>query len=171
MIRISLVLGITMLASVICYGDDYPNKPIRIVTGGVGGGSDFASRLVAQGLTRSFGASVVIDNRSSGVIPVEIVAQSSADGYTLLLFANALWIGPLMQKVRYDPAHDFAPLTLAVMAPNILVVHPSLPVYDRSRSSLLTPSQNPERSAIRRLPRVHPITSQLSCSKRWRTSI
>ena len=105
---------------------DYPNRPIRVVTGGVGGGSDFAARLIAQGLTGRLGQLMVIDNRGSGMIPCEIVAQAPADGHTLLLFANALWIAPLMHKTQFDPMKDFAPITLAVTAPNILVVHPTL---------------------------------------------
>jgi len=71
-----------------------------------------------------------VDNRSgSVVIPAESVAKSPPDGYTLLVFASTFWLLPFLQdKVSYDPVKDFSPITLAVISPNILVVHPSLPV-------------------------------------------
>lgn len=107
----------------------YPNKPIRIVTSGIGGGADFASRLIAQGLAASLGQQVIVDNRASGAAPGEVVAKSPPDGYTMLLFGATVWLLPFMRNnVPYDPVRDFTPITLAVTAPNILVVHPSLPV-------------------------------------------
>jgi tripartite-type tricarboxylate transporter receptor subunit TctC len=70
----------------------------------------------------------VIDNRPSGLLPAEIVMRARPDGYTMLLSGVSLWIEPMMKKVPYDLWRDFVPITLAVGAPNILVVHPSLPV-------------------------------------------
>jgi len=109
-------------------GQTYPSKPIRIVTAGVGGGSDFASRLIAQAISAPLGQQVIVDNRAAGVIPGEIVSRSSPDGYTILLYGSALWLAPFLQdKVPYDPIRDFLPITLAASTPAILVVHPSLP--------------------------------------------
>src|SRR5688572_9389665 len=106
----------------------YPTKPIRIVTSGVGGGTDFAARLIAHGLTSRFGQQVIVDNRASGVIPGEIVSKAAPDGYTLLLATGILWLLPFLQdKVPYDPVRDFAPVTLAVSSPNILVINPAVP--------------------------------------------
>ena len=107
---------------------EFPNKPIRIVTSGAGGGGDFAARLIAQGLLSRMGQQVVVDNRPSGVIPGQIVSQASPDGYTLLFAGSTLWIGPLMRAAPYDPVRDFAPVTMGISTPNILVVPPSLPV-------------------------------------------
>ncbi|MBI3067471.1 MAG: tripartite tricarboxylate transporter substrate binding protein [Betaproteobacteria bacterium] len=109
-------------------GQGYPTKPIRIVTPGSGGGADFAARLIAPGLTAGLGQRVIVDNRPSAVIPGEIVSKAPPDGYTLLIYGPPFWIGPLLQKTPYDPVRDFQPITAAVRQPNILVVHPSLPV-------------------------------------------
>ena len=123
-----LSMGISGLGAGMVFAQSYPNKPVRIVTGGVGGGNDFAARLIAQGLTASLGQQVIVDNRASGVIPGETVSRAPPDGYTLLVTGGTLWIGPLLQHTPYDPMRDFAPISLLTRAPNILVVHPSLPV-------------------------------------------
>jgi tripartite-type tricarboxylate transporter receptor subunit TctC len=102
---------------------------VRIVASEAGGGGDFIARLVAQGLTSAFGQQVLVENRGGGVVAGDVVAKSTPDGYTLLLYGNTLWLLPLMRKhVPYDPHRDFVPVTLAGRAVNVLVVHPSLPV-------------------------------------------
>ena len=106
----------------------YPAKPVRIVVTGVGSGGDFAARLIAQGVTATLGQALIVDNRGSGNLPAEIVAKAAPDGYTLCLSAAPLWITPFLRKTAYDPLRDFAPVTLAISSPNILVVHPALPV-------------------------------------------
>src|SRR5262245_44114453 len=73
-----------MLAGVAC-GQDYPVKPVRIITGAAGGGSDFTARLVAQGISAPLGQAVVVDNRGSSLVSSEAVAKSPPDGYTLLM--------------------------------------------------------------------------------------
>lgn len=122
------LLGLVMLGGAVAYAQNYPGKPVRIVTAEPGGGADFLARLLAQGLTPELGQQIIVDNRPSGVIPVEAVARAPADGYTLLFYSNGMWTLPLIQNVSYDPIRDFMPVTLAGRAPNILVVHPSLPV-------------------------------------------
>ena len=109
-------------------GQDYPNKPIRIVTSEAGGGNDIQARLIAQGLAGALGEQVVVENRPSGVIPGEIVSKAPPNGYTLLLYNNTLWIGPLMQNTPYDAVRDFAPVTSVAKGANVLVVNPALPV-------------------------------------------
>ena len=107
---------------------DYPRKPVRILTQPAGGGADFASRLIAPGLSAALGQQTVVDNRP-GALPIEAAAKAPADGYTLLLFSNGMWLQQYMRdSVSWDAGKDFAPVTLVTFAPNILVVHPSLRV-------------------------------------------
>ena len=107
---------------------DFPTRAIRIVTSEAGGNFDMVARTLAQGMSGPLGQSVVVDNRA-GVVAVETVAKSQPDGYTILLNGTTIWLSPFMRKkVTWDPVADFSPVTLAVSAPNILVVHPSLPV-------------------------------------------
>ncbi len=107
----------------------YPEKPIRMIVTGIGGGVDFAARLITPPLSVSLGQQVIVDNRPSGTIPGEVVSRAAPDGYTVLFTSGSLWVGPFLQsKVPYDPVKDFLPVTLAARAPNVLVVHPSLPV-------------------------------------------
>jgi tripartite-type tricarboxylate transporter receptor subunit TctC len=108
----------------------YPVKPIRIITADAGAATDIVSRVIAQGLTTAWGQAAIVENRSGNVaIPAGIVARAPADGYTLLVFINALWLQPLLQdSTSYNVLRDFSPITLAASTPNIVVVHPSLPV-------------------------------------------
>ena len=117
---------------------DYPVKPIRIVTTQPGSGFDLASRLIAEGLSAGLGQQAIVDNRggAGGIIAGEIVAKAAPDGYTLLSYGPAIWLISYMRKsVPFDPLRDFAPITWAVSAPNVLIVHPSLPV--RSAKELI----------------------------------
>jgi tripartite-type tricarboxylate transporter receptor subunit TctC len=108
---------------------DYPNRPARIVTIEVGGGNDNIARILAQGLSGGLGQPVLVDNRggASGVIAADLVAKAAPDGYTLLSLSGSMWTLPFMQSVPYDPVRDFAPISLTVSAPNLLVIHPALP--------------------------------------------
>ena len=109
----------------------YPAKPIRfIVPLASGGGVDTSARLLGQKLTEAWGQPVVIENRpgAGGTIATEIVARAAPDGYTLVMVSSAHVITPSLYALSYDAVRDFAPITLAVLAPFVLVVHPSLPV-------------------------------------------
>ncbi len=108
----------------------YPNKLIRIITAEPGGGNELAARLLAQGLTGLLGQQVIVESRGggSGAIAIQTVSKAPPDGYTLLVFSSALWVLPLMKEVPWDTLRDFAPVILAASAPNVLVVHPTLPV-------------------------------------------
>ncbi len=116
-----------MTAAATAHGQEYPNKPIRIVTSDVGGSTDFAARIIAQGLATRLGQPVIVENRPAGLLGV-IVPKALPDGYTLLVAGEPLWISTFLQKVSYDPVRDFAPITTALTSPNVLVVTPSLPV-------------------------------------------
>jgi len=110
----------------------YPAKPVRfIVPSAVGGGTDIIARAISLKLGESLGQQFVVDNRPGAgqMIGIELAAKAPADGYTLLMAASTLAINPIMyKKVPYDPIRDFAPITQAATLPNVLVVHPSLPV-------------------------------------------
>ena len=72
---------------------------------------------------------MIVENRPSGIILGEVVAKAPADGHTLLLTGSSFWLAPYMQdNVPWDPVRDFAPITLAASSPNLVVVHPSVPV-------------------------------------------
>jgi tripartite-type tricarboxylate transporter receptor subunit TctC len=92
---------------------------------------DMVARLIAQRLTEVWGQQMIVDNRpgAAGIVGHEIAAKSVADGYTLLFSSSAgLVVTPLLQKVPYDSYRDFAPLSLVVISPQMLVAAPSLPV-------------------------------------------
>jgi tripartite-type tricarboxylate transporter receptor subunit TctC len=124
---------------------EYPNRPIRFVTTGVGGGLDFLARLVAQGINGPLGQTVTVENRAgSGAISGEIVAKAPPDGYTFLLPGGSLWISSFFQKTPYDPVRDFTPITQIGRAPLVLVVHPSLPVKSVKELITLAKARNNE---------------------------
>lgn len=111
----------------------YPVKPIRIVAPfPPSGGTDLFARALAQKLGAVFGQQVIVDNRSGagGMIGSDMVARAAPDGYTLLVTSSSSHsIAPhLTRKPPYDPLRDFAPVIAIASAPNLLVVHPSLPV-------------------------------------------
>ena len=106
---------------------DYPTRPVRIVTASVGGTTDLVSRVIAQGLTGNLGQQVIVDNRPTGIIPGDIVVKAPPDGYTLLFHASSLWMMPLLQKVPFEPVKDLVPITLATSTPYLVVVHPAVP--------------------------------------------
>ncbi len=116
----------TLAVSAVC-AQDYPNRPIRFVTSAIGGGNDLVARLIAQGLTERFGQQVIVDNRGGTHIPQITVAKALPDGHTLLVQNNTVWIAPLLEKTAYDHFRELTPIMLTARAPNILVVHPSLP--------------------------------------------
>jgi tripartite-type tricarboxylate transporter receptor subunit TctC len=109
-------------------GQNYPLKPVRIVTSVTGGSLDLTARLIAPKLAERLGQQVIVDNRG-GVLSMELVAKAPADGYTLLIASGSLWISQFLRdNVAWDALRDYAPISLLATSPNIIVVHPSLPV-------------------------------------------
>src|ERR1043165_4260201 len=98
------------------YAQNYPNKPIRIVTSAAGSGSDLTARITAQGLSNALNQPTIVDNRAGTVIPGEVVAKAPADGYALLVAGGQFWTAPLLTKAPYDPIRDFSPITSIEMA-------------------------------------------------------
>ena len=112
-------------------GQVFPVKPVRMIVGfATGGGTDTIARLLSRKLADVWPQSLVIENRpgADGSIATDIIAKSPADGYLLVMITNAHTITPFQRKLSYDPVKDFVPVTLTATTPNLLVVHPSLPV-------------------------------------------
>lgn len=133
MLLARLVISVFLFAAIafgtgVASGQAYPTKPIRIISPGPGGDPDFAARLLAQAMSGPLGQQIIVENRPSGVIPGQVVSKAPADGYTILIAGTSLWIGPFLEDAPYDPEADFLPITLLTRSPNILYVHPSLPV-------------------------------------------
>jgi tripartite-type tricarboxylate transporter receptor subunit TctC len=122
------LIGAAAFGTGAALAQNYPSKPIRIVTSGVGSGADMASRLITQNATGALGQPIIIDNRPSGVIPGQVVSQAQPDGYTLLYEGSAFWLRPFLQKTPYDPLRDFQPIMQSLRQPALLAAHPALPV-------------------------------------------
>ena len=132
-IRILVLLALALIvAAAVAQGTAYPATPVRIVVpSSPGGGTDILARVLAQKLSESQGQQFVVENRPGAgqVIGIEAVARSAPDGYTLLMAASAIVINEVLYaKPPYDTLRDFVPVTLGASLPNILVVHPALPV-------------------------------------------
>lgn len=123
------VTGLLLTSCCVSHAATFPAKPIRLVVSAAGGAGDFAARLIAADLTPRLRQQVVIDNRPGGVTPAEILVKAQPDGHTLMMVGFVVWLAPFMRDgLAFDPARDFAPVTMAINAPNVLVVHPSLRV-------------------------------------------
>ena len=125
--------AIACAGAALACAEGYPAKPVRlIVPYPPGGGTDIFARLVGAKLTEALGQPFVIEQRpgAAGVIGAEAAAKSAPDGYTIVIgqASNLAINASLMKKLPYDPVRDFAPITRIAMSPNLLVVHPSLPV-------------------------------------------
>lgn len=131
MSSIKLLLILLCLASNAA-AQTYPARPVRMVVPfPPSGGSDVIARIFAPAYSAALGQQIIIDNRAgaNGNVGTELVARAPPDGYTLLFNGSGtLAINPsLYEKLPYDALRDFAPITLAVLQPHVLVIHPSLP--------------------------------------------
>jgi tripartite-type tricarboxylate transporter receptor subunit TctC len=124
------LLGLLLLAAlpdVASAQSDYPNRPIRIVVPYAAGGSaDFLARLIAAGLQRTLGQSVLVENRSgaSGNVGTVAVARSPADGYTLLINTSSFIVNPsLFKPAPFDPIADFVPIVDIAAAPTAIAAN------------------------------------------------
>ncbi len=128
--RIFATLCCLLAAGSLVQAQSYPTKPVRmIVAVPPGGPADTLARLVSPKLSDALGQTVLVDNRpgANGGIAYDIAARSDPDGYTFVLVAAGVAINPsLYPNVPYHPIRDFAPITLGVTVPNILIVHPSV---------------------------------------------
>ncbi len=135
-VRVFVFLGCAAVAGgagmSVGFAQNYPSRTIRVIVPvSAGGATDVFARLLAQGYADAWGQQVIIDNRpgAGGMIGSEIVARASPDGYTLLMAYTAHVTNPsLWARLPYDTLHDFAPVSMVATVPNVLIVHPSLPV-------------------------------------------
>lgn len=111
---------------------DYPTRPVRVIVPYLPGGSvDFVGRILAQKLSEAWSQSVLVDNRAGGAtnIGAELVARAVPDGHTLFMASVASSVNmTLYKRLSYDIVKDFAPVSLLTIVPNLLVLHPSVPV-------------------------------------------
>ncbi len=126
------LLIVAACASVSALAQPYPNRPVRwVVPVAPGGSPDVLARALAPRLSELLGQQVVVDNRAGGnaMIGAELVARAPADGYTWLLATGQHTVTPsLVIKMPYDIINDFAPVALIMQAPQLLTVHPAVPV-------------------------------------------
>lgn len=122
------------LASFTAHGDDYPNKPIRLLVGYAPGGAvDIVSRVLADPLEKRLGQRIVVDNRPGGgtIIALQTLARADPDGYTAMMADIAMAANPALHKtLPYDTFKDFEPVVLVALLPAVMAVDPKLPVKD-----------------------------------------
>ncbi len=128
--RLAVALATVIGAAGTALAQTYPDRPVKVIVPfAPAGPTDVIARIVADKLSASLGQQFVVENRAGagGNIGTAAVAQSPADGYTLLVASTGLVVNPsLFAKVSYDPVKDFAPITLIAVSPNVLTVHPSV---------------------------------------------
>ncbi len=127
----SVAIGLAGLVAPLC-AQNYPTRPIRLVVPfSPGGAADVPGRILTPKFSDALGQQVVVENRAGAgsTIGAEQVAKATPDGYTLLMTSNTHFVSAaLYKKLAYDSLTDFAPVTQITSAPNVVVVHPSLPV-------------------------------------------
>ena len=129
----AFMTAMLMSAAAIAAGPGgYPNKPVKVIVPfAPAGPTDVMARLIAQKLSETLGQQFYVENHAGagGNLGMGLVAKSPADGYTILVASSSYVVNPsLYAKNPYDPYKDFAPVTLAAASPNIVVVHPDVPV-------------------------------------------
>jgi tripartite-type tricarboxylate transporter receptor subunit TctC len=142
----ALATGLSvLLAPALAAAQDFPNKPIRlIVPFPAGGPNDIIARVVGQRMSELVRQPVLIDNRGgqAGVLGTDAVAKANPDGYTIgITSASSLAISPSMEKVPYDARKDFAPVTLVVTVPEMLVVASNVPAKNMDELVALARAQ------------------------------
>ena len=126
------LVGLGAFASLPALAQAFPDKPVKIMVGfAPGGGTDFVARLVADALSKRWGQTVLVENRTgvSGMLAAEQVTKAAPDGYTLLISPQtSIAVAPqIYSKSLYDPLKDLTPITIVASSPLVLVAHPSFP--------------------------------------------
>ena len=123
-------LGCLLLAGT-ASGQQYPSRPVRMIAGvAPGGGLDTICRAAAQMLTDKLGQTFVVDNRPGGgtVLAMDIVAQATPDGHTLLCATDTTYIVGASKRVKYDVRKVYAPVVQMTTQSYMLVITPNLPI-------------------------------------------
>jgi tripartite-type tricarboxylate transporter receptor subunit TctC len=125
------LLSLVALATAAQAQNQWPNRPVRIVVPSPpAGGTDIVARVMAEHFSKAFKQQFFVENRpgAGNMIGIESVARAAPDGYTFLMTASTLSLNSVLyKKVSYDPIKDFAPITLAAKAPNVLIANPNVP--------------------------------------------
>jgi tripartite-type tricarboxylate transporter receptor subunit TctC len=120
-----------LICSGICFSQEYPSRAVRIIVPSPpAGGTDIVGRVLAEHFSKTLGQQFFVENKpgAGNLIGIEAAARSAPDGYTLLMTASTIVLNTVLyKKVPYDPIRDFAPITIAATAPNILIVNPNVP--------------------------------------------
>jgi len=128
---LTAVITLSAVASAPLAAQSFPAKPVRlIIPFSAGGAADVPGRIITQRLADQFKQQVLVDNRpgAGSTIGADVAAKSPPDGYTLFMISNTHFVSAaLYKKLPYDSLNDFTPITQVTSAPNVLVVHPSLP--------------------------------------------
>jgi tripartite-type tricarboxylate transporter receptor subunit TctC len=140
-----LLIGLALLCPTLGLAQEFPTRTIRLVVPfPPGGPNDIIARVVGQRMSELIKQPVLIDNRGgqAGVLGTDAVAKANPDGYTIgIVSASALAISPTMEKVPYDVAKDFAPLTLVATVPEMLVVTSNVPAKNMAELIALAKAQ------------------------------
>ena len=122
---------ILALVAATAFGQGYPNRPVRVVVAAATGGPDIVARVVSAQLQAQLGQPFVVENRpgANGIVGADIVAKSTPDGYTLMVYSSGFVINPFVhKKLPYDTEKDFTPVTNLVSNGGLFfAVHPSVP--------------------------------------------
>ncbi|MCX7142781.1 MAG: tripartite tricarboxylate transporter substrate binding protein [Proteobacteria bacterium] len=170
-LRVALFGAGSVLCVAAAMAQGFPSKPLRIVVPfSPGGTADVLARIIGQKMSDALGQQVLVENRPGGgtVIGTEFTARAPADGHTMLVMANSFTINPAIRdKLPYDPFKDFAPVTLLVKSPQVLVVGPTMQVKTLAEFSALVKSRPGKFS----LATVGPATTQHIASEMLKSAM
>ena len=135
MLRMFAALAATLIATTTALAQQYPSNPVRfVVPYAAGGATDHIARVIGERLSAHLGQPFVIDNRpgAATLLGAQLVAKAEPDGYTLLMATSTTLAinASLYKSLPYDPVKDFAPISLAIQHPFVLLVDPKLPVHN-----------------------------------------
>jgi tripartite-type tricarboxylate transporter receptor subunit TctC len=165
-LRFALAAGLLALCATVASAQSWPQKSVRVLVGlAPGGNPDTLARMLAAKWTSGLGQQFVVENRpgAGSTVAADMAAKSAPDGYTVLISdSSVVTMAPhLFKSLPYDPMHDLAPVSLAVVVPMWLVVHPSVPAHSVAELVALGRSQQPMPYASSGNGSIHHITMEL----------